>query len=119
MTVRTLIKHGRSYALVIPRALMQQLGIRPDTELKLSVDGQAIRIEPVREKYGPNLELIRARKKFHVSLLKKSLLPAQSKIGEYRKPEEANPETRSPKRLCRDSPPNKVSAINHARTSAG
>jgi hypothetical protein len=70
MTIKTLIKHGRSYALVIPRALMVQLGIEPDTPLKLSADARGIWIEPIRQETGPDYGLIRERRKFHVSLLR-------------------------------------------------
>lgn len=78
MTVKTLIKHGRSYALVIPRALLQELGIEPDTPLKLSAEDGSLKIEPIRPEVGPNHELIRERKKFHVRMIKALMPPSDS-----------------------------------------
>ena len=83
MTVKTLIKHGRSYALVIPRAIMEQLGIEPDTPLQLSVDGRGLRIDPIRENIGPDYELIRERKKFHASLLRTSFSQGDNLNGTF------------------------------------
>ncbi|HEY9759201.1 MAG TPA: AbrB/MazE/SpoVT family DNA-binding domain-containing protein [Oculatellaceae cyanobacterium] len=77
MTEKKLIKHGKSYALVIPRAIMEQLGIEPDTLLKISADSRGIRVVPVRDEV-PDYELIRERRRFHVSLLR-TLLPKPAK----------------------------------------
>ena len=43
---RTLTKHGNSYALVIDKPILDQLGIRPDTPLTISTDGKTLVVAP-------------------------------------------------------------------------
>jgi len=45
--IRHLQKHGNSHALVIEKALMDQLGIGPDTPVQLTVSGRALTVTPV------------------------------------------------------------------------
>lgn len=47
--VKTLTKHGNSYALVIERPVLELLGIQPDTPLEITTDGQRLIISPVRD----------------------------------------------------------------------
>ncbi len=44
--VKTLTKHGNSYALVIDRAILDLLRITPETELEISTDGTTLTISP-------------------------------------------------------------------------
>ncbi|MFX9638707.1 hypothetical protein ABTO85_19590, partial [Acinetobacter baumannii] len=60
------------------RALLQELGIEPDTPLKLSAEDGSLKIEPIRPEVGPNHELIRERKKFHVRMIKALMPPSDS-----------------------------------------
>jgi antitoxin component of MazEF toxin-antitoxin module len=45
--VKTLTKHGNSFALVIEKPIMELLHIQPDTPLEISTDGQSLLIRPV------------------------------------------------------------------------
>ena len=47
--IKTLTKHGNSYALIIDRAIMELLGIEPDSPLEISTDGTALIVQPVRD----------------------------------------------------------------------
>lgn len=45
--VKTLVKHGNSYALVIDRPILELLNITPDTPLEVSTsDGQSLMVRP-------------------------------------------------------------------------
>jgi antitoxin component of MazEF toxin-antitoxin module len=44
--IKTLTKHGNSYALVIDKPILDLLKIRPDTPLSISTDGKSLRISP-------------------------------------------------------------------------
>jgi len=46
--VKTLTKHGNSYALVIDRAILALLKITPETPLEVSTDGRTLIITPAR-----------------------------------------------------------------------
>jgi len=45
--VKTLTKHGNSFALVIEKPIMDLLHIQPDTPLEISSDGRSLLIRPV------------------------------------------------------------------------
>jgi len=47
--VKTLIKHGNSYALVIDKPILELLRITPDTPLELTTNGDMLIITPVRD----------------------------------------------------------------------
>jgi antitoxin component of MazEF toxin-antitoxin module len=47
--VKTLTKHGNSYALVIDRAILELLKITPETPLEISTDGKTLTIAPVAD----------------------------------------------------------------------
>ncbi len=47
--VKTLTRHGNSYALVIDKAILELLRITPETPLELTTDGQALTIAPLRD----------------------------------------------------------------------
>lgn len=45
--IKTLTKHGNSYALVIDKAIMDILKITPETPLEITTDGTALRVAPL------------------------------------------------------------------------
>lgn len=64
--IRSLQKHGNSYALVIEKAVMDQLGIGPDTPIQLTVINGSLMITPANVGLGPErvqalMEEVRAR----------------------------------------------------------
>ena len=44
--IKSLTKHGNSYALVIDRPIMDLLNIEPDTALTVSTDGHSLIVSP-------------------------------------------------------------------------
>jgi len=46
MMIKTLTKHGNSYALVIDKPILDLLEIRPDTPLKIATDGKSLVVSP-------------------------------------------------------------------------
>jgi antitoxin component of MazEF toxin-antitoxin module len=70
--IKTLQKHGNSMALVIEKPMMEALGIKEDTPLQVTVNGNALVITPanvgvwpermkhvikdLRKRYGPMLK---------------------------------------------------------------
>lgn len=47
--IKTLTKHGNSWALVIDKAILDLLKIDPEMPLELSTDGQTLIVSPVRD----------------------------------------------------------------------
>ena len=47
--IKTLTKHGDSYALIIDRAILDLLNLEPDTPLEISTDGTALIVQPARD----------------------------------------------------------------------
>ena len=47
--IKTLTKHGNSYALVIDKPILDLLNIRPDTPLTISTDGKSLFVSPDEE----------------------------------------------------------------------
>ena len=47
--VKTLIKHGNSYALVIDKPILELLRATPDTPLELTTNGDTLTISPIRD----------------------------------------------------------------------
>lgn len=45
--VKTLTKHGNSFALVIDKPIMDLLHIQPDTQLEISTDGHSLLVRPI------------------------------------------------------------------------
>ena len=50
--IKTLTKHGNSYALVIDKPILDLLKIRPDTPLEIATDGKKLLISPTNEDDG-------------------------------------------------------------------
>ena len=47
--IKTLTKHGNSWALVIDKPVMELLNIGPETPLKIRTDGETLIIAPDKE----------------------------------------------------------------------
>lgn len=48
--IKTLVKHGNSYALVIDKPILELLNITPDIPLEISTsDGKTLTIAPTRQ----------------------------------------------------------------------
>jgi antitoxin component of MazEF toxin-antitoxin module len=47
--IKTLTKHGNSWALVIDKPVLELLNINPETPLKIRTDGQTLIIAPAEE----------------------------------------------------------------------
>ena len=47
--VKTLTKHGNSYALIIDRAILDLLKIAIETPLEITTDGKTLQIAPVTD----------------------------------------------------------------------
>ncbi|MBL9147093.1 MAG: AbrB/MazE/SpoVT family DNA-binding domain-containing protein [Phycisphaerae bacterium] len=71
--VKTLTKHGNSYALVIDKPILDLLKIRPESPLEVTTDGTVLIIRPVSApgrsaRVAKSLEKVNAR---HGKALKK------------------------------------------------
>ena len=66
--VKTLTKHGNSYAMVIDKPILELLKITPETPLEITTDGRTLVLSPVRD--------TRRKAKFN-----KALKDANSKFG--------------------------------------
>ena len=47
--IKTLTRHGNSYALVIDKAILELLNIGPDSPLEITTDGKALTVVPVTD----------------------------------------------------------------------
>ena len=47
--VKTLTKHGNSYALVIDKPILELLRVTPDTPFEIVTDGRCLVLAPVRD----------------------------------------------------------------------
>ena len=47
--IKTLTKHGNSYALVIDKPILRLLKIEPDTPIEITTDGQVIILSPAQD----------------------------------------------------------------------
>jgi len=66
--IKTLTKHGNSYALVIDKPILDLLKIRPDTPLTISTDGKSLLVSPegeertgVSQEFEQSLEKVNRR----------------------------------------------------------
>lgn len=58
--VKTLVKHGNSYALIIDKPIMDLLKITPETPLEITTDGNALVMAPQDEAHRAKLHKILA-----------------------------------------------------------
>ncbi len=49
MMIKTLTKHGNSYALVIEKPILELLRVSPETPFEIVTDGQCLVLVPVRD----------------------------------------------------------------------
>jgi len=59
--IKTLTKHGNSYALVIDKPILDLLKIRPDTPLEIATDGRSLLILPLNDEGDLDDEKIQER----------------------------------------------------------
>ncbi len=64
--IKTLTKHGNSYALVIEKPILELLRATPETPFEIMSDGQCLVLTPLREskderKFQKALESVHAR----------------------------------------------------------
>lgn len=54
--IKKLVKHGRSYAIIIDDSIMELLQITPKTPLELKVDHDVLIVTPIRTDYSKSAE---------------------------------------------------------------
>ena len=54
--IKTLTKHGNSYALIIDRPILELLDIGPDSPLEVTTDGRSLTIAPADPKRRERFE---------------------------------------------------------------
>ncbi len=64
--IKTLTKHGNSYAMVIDKPILELLHATPDTEFEIITDGRSLVLTPVRDpaedkKFEDAVEMIHKR----------------------------------------------------------
>jgi antitoxin component of MazEF toxin-antitoxin module len=64
--IKSLTKHGNSYALVIDKPILELLRVSPDTPFEIMTDGQSLVLTPVRdpaeeENFQAALEMVHQR----------------------------------------------------------
>ncbi len=64
--IKTLTRHGNSYALVIEKPILELLRIGPDASFEVVTDGQCLVLTPVRDageekKFEQALEMVHKR----------------------------------------------------------
>ena len=47
--IKTLTKHGNSYALVIEKPILELLRVSPEASFKIVTDGQCLVLTPIRD----------------------------------------------------------------------
>lgn len=64
--IKTLTKHGNSYALVIEKPILELLRVSPETSFEIVTDGQCLVLTPVRDseddkKFQAALDMVHKR----------------------------------------------------------
>ena len=64
--IKTLTKHGNSYALVIDKPILELLRVSPETPFEIMTDGQSLVLTPVRDpaeekKFQDALDMVHKR----------------------------------------------------------
>lgn len=62
--IKTLTRHGNSYALVIDKPIMELLKIAPETPLEITTDGQSLTVTPAGDT-GRTDKFAKARRAMH------------------------------------------------------
>ena len=66
MMIKTLTKHGNSYALVIEKPILELLRVSPEAQFEIVTDGQCLILTPVRDsedekKFRDALDMVHKR----------------------------------------------------------
>ena len=64
--IKTLTRHGNSYALVIDKPILELLRVSPETPFEIVTDGQCLVLAPIRdpeeeEKFKAALDMVHKR----------------------------------------------------------
>ncbi len=64
--IKTLTKHGNSYALVIDKPILELLRVSPEAQFEIMTDGQCLVLTPVRDpaeekKFQDALDMVHQR----------------------------------------------------------
>ena len=64
--IKSLTKHGNSWALVIDKPILELLRVSPETEFEIMSDGQCLVLTPIRsakeeKKFQQSLEMVHKR----------------------------------------------------------
>jgi antitoxin MazE len=64
--IKTLTRHGNSYALVIDKPILELLRVSPETPFEIVTDGQCLVLAPIRDpdeekKFETALEMVHKR----------------------------------------------------------
>lgn len=64
--IKSLTKHGNSYALVIDKPILELLRVTPETPFEIVTDGQCLVLAPIRDlqedrKFEEALEMVHKR----------------------------------------------------------
>lgn len=64
--IKSLTKHGNSYALVIDKPILELLRVTPETPFEIVTDGQCLVLTPIRDlqedrKFEEALEMVHKR----------------------------------------------------------
>ena len=64
--IKTLTKHGNSYAMIIDKPILELLRATPETEFEIITDGRSLVLTPVRdpaeeEKFRDAVEMVHKR----------------------------------------------------------
>jgi antitoxin component of MazEF toxin-antitoxin module len=64
--IKTLTKHGNSYALVIDKPILELLHVSPESQFEIMTDGQCLVLTPVRDpaeekKFQDALDMVHKR----------------------------------------------------------
>jgi len=67
--IKTLTRHGNSYALVIDKPILELLNIAPETPLEITTDGTSLLVAPAKDS-AKATKLGKARKAMHAKYAK-------------------------------------------------
>jgi antitoxin component of MazEF toxin-antitoxin module len=67
--IKTLTRHGNSYALVIDKPILELLNIAPETPLEITTDGTSLLVAPAKDA-AKAAKLGKARKAMHAKYAK-------------------------------------------------
>ena len=66
--IKTLTKHGNSYALIIDRPILELLNITPEMSMSIATDGDVLVVTPIRNEMDAEsrvVKIAKIREKIH------------------------------------------------------